>query len=59
MQATIFVKLSQIAQDMAREATRLIKKTFPDIPIDIKAVQETPENAVGNGTGIRYHYTRP
>jgi len=44
--------MSQIAQNMAREATRLIKRRFPDIPIDIKAVQETPDKAVGNGTGI-------
>ncbi|KAK3700176.1 hypothetical protein QZH41_010619 [Actinostola sp. cb2023] len=42
----------KIAQMMTREATRLIKKRFPDVPVDIKAVQESRDQAVGNGTGI-------
>jgi hypothetical protein len=38
---------------MAREATRLLKKSYGDVPIDIKAVQESRDKAVGNGTGIQ------
>ncbi|XP_031574471.1 RNA 3'-terminal phosphate cyclase-like [Actinia tenebrosa] len=43
----------KIAQTMAREATKLLKRRYGDVPIDIKAVQESHDKAVGNGTGIQ------
>ena len=42
----------QIAQGMAREATRLLKRRFPDVPLNVEPVQEPRDKAFGNGTGI-------
>ncbi|EDO40575.1 predicted protein, partial [Nematostella vectensis] len=43
----------KVAQTMAREATKLIKRRYPDTPINIDAVQESRHKAHGNGTGIQ------
>ncbi|XP_064626575.1 RNA 3'-terminal phosphate cyclase-like [Lineus longissimus] len=42
----------KIASTMAREATNTIREIYPDVPINIEVVQESPHAAVGNGTGI-------
>lgn len=43
---------SQVAQRMAQEATRLLRKNYRDIPTNIEAVKEQENKAVGTGTGI-------
>ncbi|XP_078656652.1 RNA 3'-terminal phosphate cyclase-like [Branchiostoma floridae x Branchiostoma belcheri] len=43
------VKLAHLA---GKAATALIKREFPDVPVDIEAVQEPRHAAFGNGNGI-------
>ena len=47
-----FNYFQQIAQTMAREADRILRKKYPDAEINIEPVQEPPGKAHGNGTGI-------
>jgi len=42
----------KIAQRMAQEASKMIKQRYPDVPVNIQAVQEQANAAVGTGTGI-------
>ncbi|KAL9951213.1 hypothetical protein ACROYT_G043836 [Oculina patagonica] len=42
----------RIAQTMAREAHRLLKKKYPDVEINVEPAQEPADKAHGNGTGI-------
>ncbi|XP_020608181.1 RNA 3'-terminal phosphate cyclase-like, partial [Orbicella faveolata] len=42
----------KIAQTMAREAHRMLKKKYPDVQINVEPVQESADKAHGNGTGI-------
>ena len=42
----------QIAHTMARVAAEVIQAEYPDVPIHIDPVKESPDSAVGNGTGI-------
>ena len=42
----------QIAQTMAREADKILKNKYPDVDINIEAVQEPPGKAHAYGTGI-------
>ena len=43
----------QIAQTMAREADRVLRKKYPDLSdINIEPLQEPPEKAHESGTGI-------
>ncbi|XP_067027666.1 RNA 3'-terminal phosphate cyclase-like isoform X1 [Acropora muricata] len=42
----------KIAQTMAREADRILKKKYPNIDINIEPVKEPANKAHGNGSGI-------
>ena len=37
---------------MAKEANRLLKRSFPGVPVNVETVQEPSDKAFGNGTGI-------
>ncbi|XP_002128174.2 RNA 3'-terminal phosphate cyclase-like [Ciona intestinalis] len=42
----------KIAQQMAKSATSVLWRSYPEVPINIQAVQEPKNAVVGNGTGI-------
>lgn len=42
----------KMAHGMADAAIRLLRQNFPGVPVKIDKVQETPQSAVGNGSGI-------
>ena len=43
---------TQVGQRMAQEASRLMKRRYPDVPVNVEAVQEEARGAVGTGSGI-------
>ena len=43
----------QMAQSMAHAATDVMRRQYRDIPINIEAIKESPQAAIGNGSGIK------
>jgi hypothetical protein len=41
---------------MADSAINLMREAFPGVAIEIKRVKESPDKALGNGSGIVYEF---
>jgi hypothetical protein len=41
---------------MADSAINLLREAFPGVPVEIKRVTESPDKALGNGSGIVYEF---